>query len=94
MPREGALGPLTIDLAKTAPGEEPTTEFVGIAAVLGARPEGMLVLSVTPGGGAADAGLVAGDIVLAIDGQSVEQLGFVGSIQMIRGPEDSFVTLS
>jgi hypothetical protein len=94
VPREGALGPLTIDLATTPPGEDPTTELVGISAMLGARPEGMLILSVTPGGGAADAGLVPGDIVLTIDGQSVEPLGFVGSIQMIRGPEDSFVTLT
>ena len=31
--------------------------------------------------------------MLAIDGQSAETLGFVGSIQMIRGPEDSIVTL-
>ena len=57
--------------------------------MLAARPEGMVILSVGPGGGAAEAGLVAGDIVLTIDGQSVEPLGFVGSIQMIRGPEDT-----
>jgi hypothetical protein len=93
VPKDGALGPLTIDLSATAPGEEPSTEFVGIAATLAARPEGMLVTAITPGGGAADAGLVPGDIVLAIDGQATEALGFMGSIQLIRGPEDTIVTL-
>lgn len=93
VPQEGALGPLAIDLAPTAPGEEPATELIGIGAMLGARPEGMVVLSLTPGGGAAEAGLVAGDTILTIDGQSVEPLGFGGSIQMIRGPEDTIVTL-
>lgn len=94
VPREGALGPLTVDLAPTPPGEDPTTELVGIGATLAARPEGMLVLTVAPGAGASDAGIVPGDIVLTIDGQSVEPLGFVGSIQMIRGPEGSIVTLT
>jgi PDZ domain-containing protein/carboxypeptidase family protein len=94
VPSEGALGPLTIDLGKTAPGEEPSTEFVGIGAALGAGARGMVVNSVLPGGGAAEAGLVAGDIILTIDGQDVAQLGFVDAIQLIRGPEDSIVTLS
>ncbi|HEY2744823.1 MAG TPA: carboxypeptidase regulatory-like domain-containing protein [Polyangia bacterium] len=93
VPTDGALGPLTIDLARTAPGEEPSTEFVGIAATIGARPEGMLVMNVQPGGGASDAGLVAGDMILSIDGQSAEALGFIGSIQLIRGPEGTVVTL-
>jgi carboxyl-terminal processing protease len=93
VPTDGALGPLTIDLAPTKPGEEPTTELVGIGAVLAARPEGMVVTGITPGGGASDAGIVVGDTVLTIDGQSVEPLGFVGSIQLIRGPEDSIVVL-
>lgn len=94
VPPEGALGPLTIDLGKTEPGQEPQTELVGIAAVLGARAEGLVMNRITPGGGAADAGLVAGDLILSIDGQSAAELGFAASIQMIRGAEDSVVTLT
>ncbi|MGZ3429879.1 MAG: PDZ domain-containing protein, partial [Polyangia bacterium] len=95
VPSEGALGPLTIDLAKTAPGEEPKTEFVGIAAGIGARPEGMVIISVAPGGGAADAGLVVGDIIRTIDGQRVGgDVGFVDAIQMIRGPEGTIVVMT
>ena len=66
---------------------------MGIGAGIAARPEGMIIISVTPSGGAADAGLVVGDTILTIDGQSAEELGFIGSIQLIRGPEDSIVVL-
>ena len=93
VPTDGALGPLTIDLAPTPPGEEPSTEFVGIGATLAAQPEGMRITNVAPGSGASDAGLVAGDIILSIDGQATEPIGFVGSIQLIRGPEGTSVTL-
>ena len=94
VPREGALGPLTIDLAKTPPGEDPTTELVGIAAMLGARPRRHAHPQRRARRRRGRRGARPGDIVLTIDGQSVEPLGFVGSIQMIRGPEDSFVTLT
>jgi hypothetical protein len=95
VPPEGALGPLTIDLAKSAPGEDPKTELVGIAASIGARPEGMVIIGIAPGGGAADAGLAIGDVILAIDGQTVGTgLGFVDAIQMIRGPENTIVVMT
>lgn len=90
----GETGPLTIDLAATAPGEEPKTELVGVGAVLGADPEGMIFKSVVPGGGAAAAGIQPGDRVIAIDGQSVDQMGFGAAIQLIRGPENSVVGLT
>ncbi|MCU1277121.1 MAG: hypothetical protein JWM53_667, partial [bacterium] len=69
---------------------------VELGAVIGARPEGMVVISIGPNGGAADAGLVVGDIILTIDGQRVGGdvgVGFGDAIQMIRGPENSIVVL-
>jgi C-terminal processing protease CtpA/Prc len=48
---------------------------------------------VVPGGGAADAGLVPGDQILAIDGTPVARLGYEGSIGVIRGPEGTTVVL-
>jgi len=44
-------------------------------------------------GGAAEAGLVAGDLILRIDGRPVAELGFQNAIQALRGPEDSSVQL-
>ncbi|MDB4970953.1 MAG: signal protein [Myxococcales bacterium] len=94
VPSEGEVGPLTIDLKPTAPGEEPKTELTGIAAQLSATAEGMRINGVIPGGGAAEAGLEAGDVILAVDGQRVENSGFVDGIQLIRGPEDTIVILT
>jgi len=90
---EGELGPLTIDLAAVAPGEEPRMEFVGIGAVLRAEGDVMLIVDVMPGGGAAEVGLAPGDAVLSIDGTPAGELGFAGSVQRIRGPEGSTVEL-
>ncbi len=94
VPVDGELGPLSIDLQATAPGEDPKTELVGIGAILNADPAGMIVVQVMPGGGAAGAGILVGDRVTAIDGQSVDQMGFGSAIQLIRGPENSVVSLT
>jgi hypothetical protein len=91
---DGEVGPLSIDLRPLADGEEPKIELVGIGIVIGADETGILVKGTAPGGGAAQAGLVPGDIILAVDGTPVEQLGFPGAVQMLRGPEDSTVTVT
>ena len=90
----GDIGPLTIELAPTRPGEEPRLELAGIGAVLQPRGEVLIVSSVLPGGGAAEVHLGPGDAVLSVDGQPVKELGFQGAIQRIRGPEGSTVLLT
>ncbi len=83
---EGAqLGPLAIALAALADGEQPALELVGIGAALGATEDGLRVQSVFPGSGAAAAGIAAGDLVIAIDGVPVAQLGLDGAVARIRG---------
>lgn len=94
VPSNGELGPITVDLSAVRPGEEPRTELVGIAATLSATPQGMLVAGVSPGGGAADAGLQPGDVIATIDGQDAARAGFNGSIQLLRGAEGTVVVLS
>jgi hypothetical protein len=91
--RPGAA-PLIIALRKTDEGEEPQVDLVGIGAVLAARDDALVVGQVVAGGGAAEAGLAVGDGVLRIDGVPVVELGFGGSINRIRGPENSRVVLS
>jgi hypothetical protein len=91
---EGARhGPITIELTPTAPGETPRIELAGIGATLAADGDALRVEQVVPGGGADTAGLAAGDLVLAVDGVPVTELGLDGAIQRIRGPVGTQVVL-
>ncbi|MCC6899219.1 MAG: carboxypeptidase regulatory-like domain-containing protein [Polyangiaceae bacterium] len=87
------LSPIVIELTPTEPGEAPRIELLGIGAVLAAKDDAMLIGKVVAGGGAAEAGLAPGDAILAVDGASVVTLGFEGTIQRIRGPEGTSVSL-
>jgi C-terminal processing protease CtpA/Prc len=89
----GDIGPITVELAKTEEGEEPRMELTGIGAVLSPKDDAMVLGQVLAGGGAAEAGLAAGDAIVRIDGAPVVDLGFDQAIQRIRGPEGSTVAL-
>jgi hypothetical protein len=86
-------GPLQVELAAVAEGEEPRLDLAGIGVILGQQEDGMLVRGLIDGGGAADAGLLAEDVIVAIDGTSVVELGWDDAIQRIRGPVGSQVSL-
>ncbi|MBZ0118466.1 MAG: PDZ domain-containing protein, partial [Sandaracinaceae bacterium] len=83
----------TIELAPVEEGEEPALELAGIGAVLSAEGDAMVIGRVIEGGGAAEAGLVAGDAILEVEGVPVTTLGFGGTIERIRGPEGTQVSL-
>jgi hypothetical protein len=91
---QGNLGPLTIELTPTEPGEKPSIELIGIGAVLRGSGDHLVIDKVIAGGGAAEAGLGPGDEVLAVDGELVTTLGFAPAIGAIRGPENSTVRLT
>lgn len=92
--RDGdTAGPLTVGLGAVPDGGTPQIELVGIGAVLKAQGDALVLLQVLEGGGAAEAGLVAGDGILSIDGEAAAKLGFVGGIERIRGPEGTTVRL-
>lgn len=92
--REGQVaGPVDIDLSPVAPGEEPQLEMAGIGVVLEPGEEGLRLRRLVEGGGAAEAGLQTGDLILRVDGRPVSELGFPNAIQALRGPEDSAVQL-
>jgi hypothetical protein len=91
---DGAVvGPLLVELSRTAEGEEPGVELVGIGVALRPDVEWFVVDQVIAGGGAARAGLIPGDHVLAVDGIAVTVLGFEAAVQRIRGPEGTQVLL-
>ncbi|MEM9489747.1 MAG: carboxypeptidase regulatory-like domain-containing protein [Myxococcota bacterium] len=88
------LGPITIELTRLAEGETPKIELAGIGAVLAAEDDRLLIRQVIEGGGAATAGLVGGDAIIAVDGRAVSELGMQDAIQHIRGPVGSQVVLT
>lgn len=91
---DGSLGPLDVELSPTEEGEDPSLELTGIGAVLAPRRTALVVVRVIEEGGAAEVGLRPGDAILWVDGQPVEELGFTGAIERIRGPEGTTVRLN
>ena len=69
-------------------------EFEGIGAYVDMNPAGKLIIvSPIEGGPAAAAGIRPGDIILEVDGESVEGLSLLESVAKIRGPKGTPVTL-
>ncbi len=93
MPRDGAGPAQTVLLTPLGEGEEPKLEFTGIGISLMPAQDGVVVTTVFPGSGAAEAGLQKGDKLLRIDGRPVTEVGFEGATTLIRGPEGSVVLL-
>jgi hypothetical protein len=87
-------GPIEIALHAVAPGEEPRTELAGIGVGIAPRGDALVVTAVAPRGGAAEAGIATGDVILRVDGAPVAELGFGGAVDAIRGPEGTSVVLA
>ncbi|XP_044484797.1 carboxyl-terminal-processing peptidase 2, chloroplastic [Mangifera indica] len=56
--------------------------------------EGLVVISASPGGPANKAGILSGDIILAIDDTSTESMGIYDAAERLQGPEGSSVELT
>ena len=69
-------------------------EFQGIGAYVEMNARGHLVISSPIEGGPADlAGIKPGDIILEVDGESLEGLSTLEAVSKIRGPKDSIASL-
>jgi RNA polymerase sigma factor (sigma-70 family) len=90
----GVLGPIKLTLKKLADGEVPKIELVGIGVKLTAEGDAIKVELVVPESGAAAAGIVAGDLIVAIDGIVVTTLGMDGAVARIRGVAHTKVSVS
>jgi hypothetical protein len=89
----GEAGPLAVVLRPSG-DETPTREIVGIGVALRPAGDGLVITELIPGGGAARAGLVVDDTIVAVDGVAVSDLGFGPAIQGIRGPEGTTVSIT
>lgn len=88
-----AADPVEIALTPIVPGAAPSLEITGIGAALAGQGDVLVVGQVIDGGGAAEAGIVPGDAILAIDATSVTTMDFNGAMQRIRGPAGTTVVL-
>lgn len=85
---------LTPDEAKQV-REDRENAYVGIGVTVSQEGEGGLeILTVTPGGPAAEAGIQSGEVIQAVDGVTVTAENRSDCITAIRGEEGSRVTLT
>lgn len=89
----GEIGPIVIALTKLAPGEQPSLELVGIGVALAPEGDSLRVDKVFPDSGAAAAGIVVLDHVVAVDGVPVTSLGLDGAVAKIRGVAGTTVSV-
>jgi len=75
--------------------EENLGQFVGIGAMLGTnKAQQVYVVKPLPGGPAIKAKVMAGDIILKVNSKSTLKLKDSEVVKLIRGPEDTRVTLT
>ena len=85
------VDPLVLEIEQT----DLSGQFEGIGAHVRRREDGMIqIISPIEGGPAEAAGILAGDIILAVDGESIEGLELLEAVSKIRGPKGSTVSLT
>jgi len=89
----GHDGPVQLALNRLVEGEQPKLDLVGIGVKLSADGDDLVVDEVVPNGGAAEAGLLAGDHIVALDGTPVVKFGMDGSIARIRGAAGTVIAV-
>ncbi len=67
--------------------------FEGIGAQVTLTEAGLTVIAPIPGAPAEEAGIRAGDLILEVDGADIEGLTLIESVNLIRGPGGTEVTL-
>ncbi len=67
--------------------------FDGIGARVTITDAGLTVIAPIPGAPAEAAGIRAGDVVLAVDGDPIDHLTLIEAVNLIRGPRGTEVTL-
>jgi Carboxypeptidase regulatory-like domain/PDZ domain len=85
---------IDIDLIALQPGEAPSIESAGINASVRSQGDAVIIIGITPGGGADQAGLLVNDAIVRVDGIETSTLTMQSAIEHLRGPEGTTVTVS
>lgn len=72
----------------------PSVEVVGIGAKLKVIADTLVIQEIIPDGGSEAAGLVVGNSILAVEGESVSSLGSQAALDRLRGPEGTRVKVT
>jgi hypothetical protein len=91
---DGTRGPITIELSPGGRERRHEGELSGIGVQLRRDADALVIVEVMPGSGARDAGLDAGDRIIAIEGAPVAPLEIDAAVAQIRGPAGTSVTLT
>ena len=92
-----ALDPYSGFMSSSQYGESMSQiegNFVGLGVELRTNDENLHIISVIRGGSADVHGLGKDDLIVAVNGKSVKELGSERAADMLRGPENSFVQLT
>lgn len=74
--------------------DNKNNSYVGIGVTIQADDRGYLIVKISEGGPAEEAGLLAGDVITAVAGQSVAGMGINEGKELVRGPEGSTVEVT
>lgn len=74
--------------------EELNGEFTGVGIKIAETEEGCFVTSVVKGSPAEEKGLMAGDIIIGVDGEDVTGLGITGISNKVRGEAGTEVSIT
>ena len=68
-------------------------KYEGIGAYVGVRDDQIIIIAPISGSPAAKAGIMAGDIILEIDGNSTQEMSLEEAVLHVRGPQGTAVAL-
>lgn len=76
--------------------EQMQNSFVGIGVTIMALEDGsgIEVQGLEPTGGALEVGIQIGDIIVAVDGQEITQIGVDAAVELVRGEENTTVKIT
>lgn len=75
--------------------QQMNNSYVGIGITISLREDQYIdILQVDPNGGAKEAGLLPGDVLVKVEGKDIAEIGLDGATEIIRGEENTVVSIT